>query len=203
MVKKEITFFPLLSVFKVSGFEKDSWQDTGIQDTGYKCNTLLLSCSLHKPCQSLGRNHIHYSFPYMALGRHKPHLWASACLSLYVWMCVYIIISEHINTCELVCVQLWSCTFIYLKMCMFVTICRYVRALCIYVCKCVRMGVGGGFIATCYSWRRLLQCAAVWGRFPVEPLWSYSLSGTASEDHSWTENTSTHLAAHCYPKNTE
>lgn len=82
-------------------------------------------------------------------------------------------ISEHINVCvcEFVRVPLWACAFIYLQMCMFVTTCRYVRVLCTYdVCVCGGGDVGGGFIATCYSWRRLLQCAAVWRRFPVETL---------------------------------
>lgn len=161
------------------------------QPTGYlkyKSGGPPLSCSLHEPHQSLGRNHIHYSFPYIALGRHNPHLWASACLSLCVCMsicvCRYWYLSTQMYVWVCVCPAMSLRLYVFAD----VHVCDHMQifACFVYICAsmCVWWRRGVGFIATCYSWRRLLQCAAVWGRFPVEPLWSHCLSGTASASGS-------------------
>lgn len=91
-------------------------------------------------------------------------------------------------------VKLWVHAFIYLETSMFVTMQICVYFVYIYRGMFVwsRPGWGsGGLIATCDSWRRLLQWAAVRGRFPMESPWPHSLSGTVSENYSWAEKTST------------
>jgi len=71
------------------------------QPTGYlkyRFRGLPLSGSSRKPHQSLGRNHIHYSFPYTELGTHNPHLWAQhACLCVCMSMCWGIVISAAMS----------------------------------------------------------------------------------------------------------
>lgn len=139
------------------------------QRTGYlkyRFRGLPLSGSSRKPHQSLGRNHIHYSFPYTEFGTHNPHLWAPARLSLCVHVLGYSDIWAHKHVCELVCVQLWACDFLCMQMCMLVTTCWYAHGLCTYAGAWGRRQVA--FVATWYSWGRLLQCAAV-REIPVEP----------------------------------